>query len=174
MILAGDVARPKEAIAWASGFTRPVLYVPGNHEFYGNSISGTLDELRQRCEGTRIRVLDNDEMVLDGVRFLGSTLWTDFRLQGEGEQRVAAMQEGQRFMRDFSRIRIGDAADAIFTPEYSAGLFERNAQWLAAKLASRMPAPRSSSRTMRRRAGASIPASRVRSSTDASSRMPST
>jgi predicted phosphodiesterase len=135
VILAGDVARPKEAIAWASGFTKTVLYVPGNHEFYGSSISSALDELRQRCEGTRIRVLDNDELVLGGVRFLGSTLWSDFRLQGDGEPRVAAMQEGQRFIRDFSRIRIGGAADAIFTPQYSATLFERNAQWLAAKLA---------------------------------------
>ena len=42
VILAGDVARPKEAIAWASGFTKPVLYVPGNHEFYGSSISGAV------------------------------------------------------------------------------------------------------------------------------------
>jgi len=135
VILAGDVARPKEAVAWASGIARPVLYVPGNHEFYGNSITGTLDELRQRCEGTRIRLLDNDEIVLDGVRFLGSTLWTDFRLFGDGEQRMAAMQEGQRFMRDFSRIRVDDVTDALFTPAYSAGLFERDAQWLAAKLA---------------------------------------
>lgn len=39
VILAGDIARPKEAIAWASGFTKPILYVPGNHEFYGGSIT---------------------------------------------------------------------------------------------------------------------------------------
>jgi len=44
IVLAGDIARPKEAIAWASGFAKPVLYVLGNHEFYGGSISGTMDE----------------------------------------------------------------------------------------------------------------------------------
>ena len=37
VIIAGDVARPAEAVAWASGFDRPVLYVPGNHEFYGGT-----------------------------------------------------------------------------------------------------------------------------------------
>jgi predicted phosphodiesterase len=132
VVLAGDIARPKEAIAWASGFGKPVLYVPGNHEFYGGSIAGTMAELKQLSAGTNIRVLDNDELTIDGVRFLGTTLWTDFMLFGEGEKRVAAMQEAQRFMRDFSRIRLGEAP---FTPEASAALFARDAAWLEGRLA---------------------------------------
>lgn len=132
VVLAGDVARPREAIAWSSGFAKPVLYVPGNHEFYGGSISGTVAELRRLSAGTSIRVLDNDEAVLDGVRFLGATLWTDFMLFGEGEKRRAAMQEAQRFMRDFSSIRFGEA---LFTPEASAALFTHHAAWLEGKLA---------------------------------------
>ena len=32
VVLAGDIARPREAVAWASRFSKPVLYVPGNHE----------------------------------------------------------------------------------------------------------------------------------------------
>ncbi len=63
VILAGDIARPQEAIAWACGFAKPVLYVPGNHEFYGGSIAGTLAELRRLSAGTCIRVLDDDELV---------------------------------------------------------------------------------------------------------------
>ncbi len=27
VILAGDIARPKEALQWAAGFRKPVLYV---------------------------------------------------------------------------------------------------------------------------------------------------
>jgi predicted phosphodiesterase len=132
VVLAGDIARPKEAVAWASGFDKPVLYVPGNHEFYGGSVEGTVAELRRLCAGTRIRVLHDDEVVLGGVRFLGSTLWTDFMLFGEGEKRAAAMREAQRFMRDFSAIRLGGVP---FTPEASAALFARHAGWLAGKLA---------------------------------------
>src|SRR5439155_17802720 len=134
VILAGDIARPKEGIAWASGFAKPVLYVPGNHEFYGDSIAGTVAELKRRCAGTRIQVLDNDEAFIESVRFLGTTLWTDFMLFGEGENRAAAMREAQRLMRDFSRVRIGEAP---FTPEASAVLFAQHAAWLERKLAER-------------------------------------
>ena len=41
VVLAGDIARPRESAVWAMGFDKPVLYVLGNHEFYGGSIDGT-------------------------------------------------------------------------------------------------------------------------------------
>src|ERR1035437_6877226 len=113
VILAGDVARPKEAASWALGFAKPVLYVPGNHEFYGGSIARAADELKQLCAGTNIHVLDNDEVIIEGVRFLGTTLWTDFMLFGEGEKRTAAMRQAVSLTRDFSRIRVGEAAEAL-------------------------------------------------------------
>src|SRR5437867_3042802 len=141
VILAGDIARPKQAVAWASGFAKPVLYVPGNHEFYGGSITGTLDELKQLCAGTRVRVLDNDEVIIDDVRFLGTTLWTDFMLFGEGRKGTEAIEEALRFMRDFSRIRVGDAPEKLFTPADSAALFDIHAGWLERKLAEPHPGP---------------------------------
>jgi predicted phosphodiesterase len=72
VVLAGDIARPKEAIAWASGFAKPVLYVPGNHEFYGGSIAGTVAELKRLSAGSDIHVLDDDEVIIQGVRFLAA------------------------------------------------------------------------------------------------------
>jgi predicted phosphodiesterase len=132
VVLAGDIARPKDAIEWACGLAKPVLYVAGNHEFYGGSIAGTVAELKRLSAGSNIRVLDDDEVIIQGVRFLGTTLWTDFMLFGEGEKRAAAMREAQRFMRDFSRIRLGEAP---FTPEASAMLFARHAAWLESRLA---------------------------------------
>lgn len=140
VILAGDVARPREAVAWASLLRKPVLYVPGNHEFYGGSVDGTLAELRSLCNGTDVRLLDDDEVVLDGVRFVGSTLWTDFLLLGAG-QRERAMQEGQRFMRDFSRVRASEASDAPFTPAASAARFDVHRRFLAARLAEPFAGP---------------------------------
>ena len=140
VILAGDIARPREALAWAAGFARPVLYVPGNHEFYGGSIEGTVDELKRLSAGTGVRVLDNDQAIVEGVRFLGSTLWTDFMLFGEGGQRAAAMQAAQQFMRDFSAIRHG-AAQAPFSPADSAALFRVDAAWLERKLAEPFAGP---------------------------------
>ena len=132
VILAGDIARPERAIAWASRIARPVLYIAGNHEFYGGTIEGTPAELKRLAAGTNVRVLDRDAALIDGVRFLGATLWTDFLAAGEGEAREAAMREAQRFMRDFSVVRAGDAP---FTPQASAALFAEDAAWLAARLA---------------------------------------
>ena len=135
VILAGDIARPKEAVAWALGFAKPVFYVVGNHEFYGGSIAGTVAELKQLCAGTNMRVLDDDEVIFDGVRFLGTTLWTDFMLFGEGEKRAAAIQEALKFMRDFSRIRIDDADERYSPPPIRPRYSRSTLRWLDRKLA---------------------------------------
>ena len=135
VVLAGDIARPGEAVAWASRLGKPVLYVPGNHEYYGGTIEGSATQLKRLCEGTCIHVLDDATQLIGDVRFIGSTLWTDFRVLGEGPLREAAMQEALRFIRDFSRIRLDDASQALFTPTDSAYLFDRHAAWIAAELA---------------------------------------
>ena len=135
VVVAGDLARPKEAVAWLLGLHKPVFYVAGNHEFYGGSIAGTIAELKQLCAGTNIRVLDNDEVIFEGVRFLGTTLWTDFMLFGEGAPRAAAIEEAAKFMRDFSKIRLRQADETLFTPADSAALFDTHARWLEHALA---------------------------------------
>ena len=141
VILAGDIARPAQAMAWAAGFAKPVLYVPGNHEFYGGSISGTVRELKRLSARTIVRVLDDDAVVIDGVRFLGTTLWTDFMLFGAGEGRELAISEALSFMRDFSRIHLHETSDALFQPADSAALFNHHAGWLAARLSEPFPGP---------------------------------
>jgi hypothetical protein len=74
-----------------------------------------------------VHVLDGEEIVLGGVRFLGATLWTDFDLFGSGEKRSEATAAAQRMIRDFSVIRAGDAT---FTQEDSTLLCRRHAAWL--------------------------------------------
>ena len=132
VVLAGDIARPERAIAWASRIARPVLYVAGNHEFYGGTIEDTPAELKRLAAGTNVRVLDRDAVVIDGVRFLGATLWTDFLAAGEGEAREAAISDAQRLMRDFSAVRAGGMT---FTPQASTALFAIDAAWIETQLA---------------------------------------
>ena len=141
VVLAGDIARPREAVDWASRIGKTVLYVPGNHEFYGTTIRGTIVELKRLCEGTGIRILDDDEAFIGGVRVLGTTLWTDFNLLGGGERRAAAMAEAQLHMRDFRAIRASEASDAPFTPADSAVLFGVHRAWLEGKLAEPFAGP---------------------------------
>ncbi len=132
VVLAGDIARPAEALVFAQSLDKPVLYVPGNHEFYGASIGETRRELARLATGTNVTILDDTAITLDGVRFLGSTLWADFLLDGGGEARTRAMEVSKRFARDFSVIR--DDGGATFTPEASAARFAAHAAWLRARL----------------------------------------
>ena len=79
VVLAGDidVGRRGLEVARAAG-GRPVVYVAGNHEYYGHSIPGLTGELVAATRGAGIHVLENEAVVIGGVRFLGCTLWTDF------------------------------------------------------------------------------------------------
>ncbi|WHZ11171.1 MAG: Ser/Thr protein phosphatase family protein [Burkholderiaceae bacterium] len=134
VILAGDLARPEQAIAWARAFPQPVIYVPGNHEYYGGSFDGTLAHLRELAAGSRIHVLERDELRIAGVRFLCCTLWSDFRL-GIDAERAAAIAIATEKVRDFSRIRLAESGDALFTPLLSRERFDASVAWLESKFA---------------------------------------
>jgi hypothetical protein len=56
--------------------------VAGNHEYYRHALPGVTGELRAAAVGSAVRVLENDELVLGGVGFLGCTL-------SSGDQRRA-------------------------------------------------------------------------------------
>lgn len=134
-VLAGDLGRPEQAVAWARRIEGPVVYVAGNHEFYGSSLSATVARLRELAAGTGIHVLERDALVIDGLRFLGTTLWTDFRFGVEGAARVQAMDDAPKYMRDFTRIDSEERPGTRFTPEESTHAFARNRRWLAQQLA---------------------------------------
>jgi Icc-related predicted phosphoesterase len=140
VILAGDVARPAQAVSWAKELAKPVFYVPGNHEFYGSSIAGTTNELKRLCAGSDVRVLDKGEAIFEGVRFLGATLWTDFMLLGASEV-ATAVREALTRMRDFTAIYLDEAQETLFTPADAAALFDCQAAWLAGKLAESYAGP---------------------------------
>ena len=60
--------------------------MPGNHEFYGTDIDQGLARLADRCAALGITLLAPDAIEIDGVRFIGATLWTDFLLDGVGAE----------------------------------------------------------------------------------------
>src|SRR5262249_49825510 len=135
IVLAGDIARPAPACDWAQRLDKPVIYVAGNHEFYGGELRSTLDDLRKRCAGSNVSFLEQDELTLDGVRFLGATLWSDFLLYGKGEVRQQAIAEAVRLVYDFKRITLGPDAGRVFTPDDCEQIFNETCAWLDAKLA---------------------------------------
>lgn len=56
----------------------PVLFVPGNHEYDGLDFDAAHTRLRTACERLGLVWLEREAAVMDGVRFVGCTLWTDF------------------------------------------------------------------------------------------------
>jgi len=55
-----------------------VLFIPGNHEFDGFEFDAAYARLRAICTQLGIEWLDRETIVIDHVRFIGTTLWSDF------------------------------------------------------------------------------------------------
>jgi len=130
VVLAGDIARPFAAIEWARRFSTPVVYVPGNHEFYGGSIDGTIRELRELSINTNVHILERASLTFRGVRFLGCTLWSDFRLSPEEEDQQRWMQQAVDMIWDFRRIKRSEHCSELLTPAETRRLFDESVSWL--------------------------------------------
>lgn len=132
VILAGDIWKKDQGIYWARE-TWPnteIIYVAGNHEFYRSDRNAVLSLLRSAAEDTGVHFLDNEEVVINDVRFLGATLWTDFELFGL-ELKEKAINAGKNGLNDFRMIVEGNDT---FSPNDAIALFNRSADWLRAKL----------------------------------------
>ncbi|KQX40390.1 hypothetical protein ASD04_07100 [Devosia sp. Root436] len=94
----------------------PVVYVPGNHDFYTCEGDGfTLQEMKARgsdfAQRLGIHLLQDDSIEIAGTRFIGSTLWTDFDSVGTGFLRSkTAEAEGRHGMNDYRRIKRASTA----------------------------------------------------------------
>ena len=89
VILASDIHDPgTSGIEWTRradkfGVTTPVVMVAGNHESYDTVMPTERANMQLAAAGTNVPMLDGHEAVIDGVRFLGCTLWTDFAVHIE-------------------------------------------------------------------------------------------
>ena len=141
VVLAGDLHRPAQAMAWAAQFAQPTLFVAGNHEFYGSDLVTTQAQLRTHAAASQVRVLERSEWRYQGVRFLGCTLWSDYRLFTSPEQRAEGLHQAQGFVRDFSRIGIAPDFPDRFTPTVSQLLFDQSVAWLEERFAQPFTGP---------------------------------
>jgi predicted phosphodiesterase len=132
-VLAGDIRPGKSALEWIRRnfpAEQPIIYVLGNHEFYGSAIPKLIDDFRRTSAGSNIHVLENDCVNIDGVRFLGCTLWTDFSLFGDP---AVAGREAARVMNDYRRIRVSPEFRRL-TGMDTAKMHARSVRWLREQL----------------------------------------
>lgn len=81
LILAGDVAVGIDAVEFIERMCRQfqhVVYVFGNHEFYHNEVNKLRKRWAKIDMPDNFTLLDDAVTILDGVRIIGGTLWTDF------------------------------------------------------------------------------------------------
>lgn len=109
IVLAGDINLDSKAIAWIKeNFSSTVIYVPGNHEFYGNNFGSVMRHLKRDTQGSDIHVLNNSTFIKNDIRFIGFTLWTDYNLTGQQNLSQVIAKDGTRTtggMNDFKKIR---------------------------------------------------------------------
>lgn len=118
LVLAGDIGAGTAGIDWCRANLPPrlpVVYVPGNHEFYGNEMNETIAAMKQAAAGTNVTVLSNNYALIDDVRFIGATLWTDYALNGDPER---SMLIASKELADHNLISYGarQAGRVGFTP----------------------------------------------------------
>ena len=131
VVLAGDIANGAAGIEWARAmFTVPVLYLAGNHEYYDGEFESVQSAMQSATGGT-VALLDCSGRAIDGVRFLGCTLWTDYSLAAAAE-RPAVIESARKLNPDYQKIRFGSRAMA---PEDAIALCGRHRRWLCDELA---------------------------------------
>lgn len=146
VVLAGDIHRGTKGVAWARATfpETPVVYVPGNHEYYDRFLDTTRPALRAAGDPLPsaheaappptdgVYVLERDAVVIGDVRILGCTFWTDFRLfEGQRARAVAACRAN---MDDYRRIRHLRARRPL-RPRDTARHHAASVRWLRRQLA---------------------------------------
>ncbi|WP_269507482.1 metallophosphoesterase [Burkholderia sp. IMCC1007] len=153
VVLAGDIHNHAEGLRWAAETfdpAVPVVYVPGNHEYYDGEFGALETAMRDAAH-----TIDNVHYLNNGVyvdpqerfRVLGTTLWSDFSLFGADAASVArAIEAGERVMLDFKGlIQVTWPHDAAlhaegeperdFKPADAIALHRQSRAWLEARLA---------------------------------------
>ncbi len=106
LILAGDIDSGHTQLDRFADWPVPVIYVPGNHEYDNQDFDRANAALRERCARLGFTMLDRGQMRISHggrtIRILGSTLWNDFELFGDGSVETS-MRAARYFVENVQR-----------------------------------------------------------------------
>jgi Icc-related predicted phosphoesterase len=126
VVVAGDVCSKlaKRGLPWVAENIAcrglPTIYTPGNHEFYTENISTELMKAREAAREAGVVLLaEGETAIVNGVCFVGGTLWTDYAVHGVGNAPWAEL-DAMRCMSDHRVIRVGAAYRRWTTSDASA------------------------------------------------------
>ena len=127
LIAAGDIGVGTEGLEWLQTLDIPVVYVAGNHEYWGFEIKDLNDVLADVSKGSNVHYLEKKSVIIEGVRFIGCTLWADFSECGDDE----LLQELESVMNDFRYIFLDED---LVTPQQLIKLHQNSKRWLDKEL----------------------------------------
>lgn len=136
--VAGDVCEGAEA-----GFVRlrrivpmqvPIVMVLGNHEYYRHCLPDELAAARSAAAGFGIHLLEDEAIVIDSVRFIGATLWTDYALFGANNA-GRSMRSALHGLNDHRRITWSKEPWRRFRPQEALLLHRRSRSFIEMALA---------------------------------------
>jgi 3',5'-cyclic AMP phosphodiesterase CpdA len=144
-VVAGDVDMPLgRALYWLAERLPgvPVVYVPGNHDYWwdrGEERYTTRDQMergRDRAAALGIHLLMDESVEIARIRFLGGTLWTDFRLGSFSLTHGFRSAQGRDGMIDYRRIRTGPRSKNRIEPSEMLAMHRATRAFLDTGLAS--------------------------------------
>lgn len=142
VICAGDIQPGVAGVMWAaSNYGAPngqdVIYVAGNHEFYGKRrLWRHYEKMEAKANDLRVKFLQNKTIVIDNVRFVCCTLWTDFNLCGD---QPLAMIRAQGAMNDYRMICYD--INRLITPRIILNEHEKSFEFLQDELSKDFDGP---------------------------------
>lgn len=143
VICAGDLCDQGGVVAgmkWLRHYCRfaEIVMVLGNHDYFRGSIPGVLKEARMAADDLGIHLLENDSVVIGGIKFIGCTLWSDFDLTGDPIDKAFAINHARFAMADFQgaidRGEFDGRMTKPFSPKDAEQLFEESVRFLDAEL----------------------------------------
>jgi len=142
-VFAGDIAGSPVLALTTLARTRalldkPIIFVPGNHEFYGGNIDRLQDKVARLDLPSHVVMLAPGVAEFFGVRFIGATLWTDYALYRTPDQsmRVAAFELADHFN------IVGPDGSKRFLPKDALARHLAERAFLEAELAKPFAGPR--------------------------------
>lgn len=128
-----------------AGWPVPVLFVPGNHEYDALEVDQTHQALRRTCDRLGIRWLERECCEMDGVRWIGSTLWSDYdALVPPGSSETERLRQRQKAFRAANFYLSKMAAErhgALFDAAAMREMGLTSQAWLRAQLAQPFAGP---------------------------------
>lgn len=135
VIMAGDIYVGDKGIKWVEKHIKhkPVIYVLGNHEYWKHAHPKLINDLQEKTKNTNVHILEKDVITIEGVNFLGATMWTDYNLYGNKQ---AATLVCWQMLNDYKRIRTSPKFAKI-SPGDTVRIHKETIAWLISELHSR-------------------------------------